>query len=47
MLQVARYLGVAPWQVEQAPVVWQDRVAQVIDAEAERDQRAAKKTKGR
>lgn len=32
-------MGVAPWELDAAPVAWQDRASVVMDAEAERDRR--------
>lgn len=34
LIQVAKWLGVPPWELAQAPSMWRDRASAVMDAEA-------------
>lgn len=41
ILRLARYLNVAPWELEQAGPYWISRALLALEAELERDKRMA------
>lgn len=45
LVQVARWLGVAPWDLAEAPSMWRDRVSAVMEAEAHAEEMARRHQK--
>lgn len=46
VIQASRYLGVAPWDLEQVPLYWLERAEAAQAAEAHGERERAKRAKG-